>query len=94
MSNKQIGRFNKARKKRLQFHRKWSEGARLEAADVEPYRFRQAQTVGITTFGGWRGGLRGTFPSAVAGSLALSLLPRLFMVRCECEFMDIPRKGR
>src|SRR3990172_3040145 len=46
-----------------------SEGARLEAADVEPCRLQQAPTVRVTTRGVGAGGLGATGPSAAAGRL-------------------------
>ena len=47
-----------------------SEGAGLEAADVETYGCCQARTVGMSTLGVGAGGLGASGPSAAAGSLA------------------------
>ena len=49
-----------------------SEGASLEAADVEPRRLQQAPTVRVTTRGVGAGGLGATGPSFAAGRLAPS----------------------
>jgi hypothetical protein len=44
----------------------WSEGANLEAADLQPCRCCQARTVGMSTLGVVAGGLGARGPSAVA----------------------------
>jgi hypothetical protein len=49
-----------------------NEEASLEAADVEPCRYCQARTIGISTLGAGEGGLGARDPLAAAGRLVSS----------------------